>query len=332
MRPARRESEVFEESDHSIAWSRPDSTGGGAAVDVVEAERPRLLRLAFGMVGTWGDAEDVVQQTYERWYRLSPTERAAVQRPGAWLRTAASRLCLNHLGSARVRRERYVGPWLPEPIPVHRRPDLGPLDHATLNETVDMALLVVLETLTPAQRVTYVLHEVFGVPYTEIAKALGRTPEATRQLATAARRHLRDLRSRPADPAEHARLVAAFRRACEHGDLEALIRVLDPQVTSISDGGGMGGVARRPITGAEKVARFLLGVLAKRRHEVAVQDTEVNGRPGLAIASRDPSAHSTIIGVITFDTAPKHIRNVWITMNPNKLRTWNTTSRAPHFP
>jgi RNA polymerase sigma-70 factor (ECF subfamily) len=199
-----------------------------------------------------------------------------------------------------------------------------------LQESVDMALLVVLEALTPAQRVAHVLHEVFGVPYPEIAQVLGRSAAATRQLATAARRHLHTPRARPTDPAEHARLVAAFRHACEHGDLEAMIRVLDPQATSISDGGGMTGVARRPISGAEEVSRFLLGSMAKRRHAVTVQDAEVNGRPGLSIVSHTlGTASPAVIGVVTFDTAPGRIRHVWITMNPDKLTTWNTINPHP---
>ena len=330
MRPAPGKRQAPEDPGDGTAPARPGRADEAAGVAVVEAQRAGLLRLAYSMVGVWGDADDLVQAAYERWYRLTPTQRAGIDRPGAWLRTAASRLCLTHLDSARVRRERYVGPWLPEPLPAHHHPEPGPLEQATVRESVDMALLVVLETLTPAQRVAYVLHEVFGVPYTEIAEILARSPAATRQLATAARRHLHDTRTRPAGATEHARLVAAFRHACEYGDLEELIRVLDPQVTSISDGGGMTGVARRPITGADKVARFLLGSLAKRRHTVSVQDTEVNGRPGLAIISQAPATPPTVIGIVAFDTTPGCIRQVWITMNPDKLRTWNTPRPDPH--
>ena len=233
-------------------------------------ERTHLMNLAFRMLGSANDAEDVVQQTYVRWFQLGDEERDAIERPRAWLTTVASRICLDILGSARMRRERYVGEWLPEPLPTaagessgRSAPAVDPLDRITLDDSVSMALLVVLESLTPAERVAFVLHEVFGVPFAEIGEIVGRSPEATRQLASSARRHIRDLRSRPTDAAEHARLVTAFRRACEVGDLDALVRILDPDVTSTSDGGGKVRAALRPIVGAENVARFLLGVAAQ---------------------------------------------------------------------
>lgn len=191
------------------------------------------------------------------------------------------------------------------------------------------ALLVVLEALTPAERVAFVLHEAFGFRFTEVAEVLGRTPEATRQLASSARRHIRQSRSRPTGPGEHARLVKAFSEACRQGDIEALIAVLDPQVSSVSDGGGMRGVARRPVVGAENVARFVLGTLRKRRHEVEIETAAVNGRDGLVIVSRGAPDHARVIGIVALGTVAGRIRDLWITMNPEKLHTWNGNDPGP---
>lgn len=289
-----------------------------------ESERSRLMRLAYRMVGSWSDAEDIVQQSYERWYRLDATEREKIDSPAAWFTTVTSRLCLNLLGSARVRRERYVGPWLPEPIPAHAASVPDPLDRVTLDDSVSMALLVVLESLTPAERVSYILHEAFGLPYAEIAQIVGRTPEAARQAAASARRHLRDARSKPADLAEHARLVNAFQEACEHGDFDKLVAVLDPQVVSVSDGNGKIGVAQHPIIGAENVARFLLGILRHRTMDMAIERVEVNGALGFALARTTPQGRREVFGIVSLSVEAEKIRNIWFTMNLDKLATWQS--------
>jgi len=287
-------------------------------------ERKHLMNLAFRMLGSWNDAEDVVQQTYVRWFQLSDEERDAIERPRAWLTTVASRICLNILDSARVRRERYVGEWLPEPLPTRSTdaatatmPAADPLDRITLDESVSMALLVVLESLTPAERVAFVLHEVFGVPFAEIADIVGRSPEATRQLASSARRHIRDLRARPTDASEHSRVVTAFRLACESGDLDALVAVLDPDVTSVTDGGGKVRAALRPVVGADNVARFILGVLRKQP-DLTIDEEEVNGEPGFVVR-----AGEQVVGTVSLGVADGRIRNVWMVMNPDKLAAWN---------
>ncbi|WP_136706273.1 RNA polymerase sigma factor SigJ [Agromyces sp. H66] len=287
-------------------------------------ERDHLINLAFRMLGSRNDAEDVVQQTYVRWFQLSDVDRAAIERPRAWLTTVASRICLNILDSARVRRERYVGEWLPEPLPSMTTdaasasaPAVDPLDRITLDDSVSMALLVVLESLTPAERVAFVLHEVFGVPFAEIAEIVGRSPEATRQLASSARRHIRDLRSRPTDASEHARLVTAFRLACESGDLDTLVGILDPEATSVSDGGGKVRAALRPVVGADNVARFILGILQKAT-DITVEEHEVNGEPGLVVGRG-----GDVVGIVALGTDAGRIRDVWIVMNPDKLEAWN---------
>lgn len=306
-----------------------------AALPELLGERRRLMNLAFRMLGSWNDAEDLVQQTFVRWYQLTDEDRAAIDRPAAWFTTTASRLCLNVLDSARVRKERYVGPWLPEPVPTDAPPTaaiaVDPLDRVELDDSVSMALLVVLESLTPAERLVFVLHEVFAVPFAEIAEIVGRTPAATRQLATSARRHVRELRSRPAPRTEHDRLVTAFRLACEAGDLAALIAVLDPAVVSTSDGGGAVRAARRPVEGAENVARFLLGILAKRA-DVAIEERLVNGRRGFVVVNGDRRVEAVLqLGVSLAAPAPAaavepdvpaRIDRIWIVLNPDKLRAF----------
>ena len=169
-------------------------------LDEVMAERRRLVALGYRLLGTLEEAEDAVQETYLRWYRLSEDERAAIGNPQGWLTRVASRVCLDVLKSARARREQYVGPWLPEPVPSDLLAGLArpvdPADRATLDDTVSTALLVVLDAMTPAERVAFVLHDVFGLPFGEIAEVVGRTPAAVRQLATSARRGTR-CRGRP---------------------------------------------------------------------------------------------------------------------------------------
>jgi RNA polymerase sigma-70 factor (ECF subfamily) len=306
-----------------------------AALPELIGERRRLMNLAFRMLGSWNDAEDIVQQTYVRWYQLGEAERAAIERPAAWLTTAASRLCLNVLDSARVRKERYVGPWLPEPVPTDLPPGaaiaVDPLDRVALDDSVSMALLVVLESLTPAERVVFVLHEVFALPFAEIADIVGRTPAAARQLATSARRHVREQserRGRPAARDEHERLVAAFLEACAAGDLDALVAVLDPAVVSTSDGGGQVRAALRPVEGADHVARFLLGIIAKRT-DLSFEVREINGQPGFAVIGPGGDVEGTLLlgasgasGAADDSGADARIDRIWIVMNPDKLHAF----------
>src|SRR6201996_9123227 len=165
-------------------------------MSAVMAERRRLINLAYRLLGSLAEAEDAVQETYARWYAMSAEQQAAIGSPGAWLTTVPSRICLDLLGSARARRERYVGEWLPEPLPEPAEPlDLpataDPADRVTLDESVTMAFLIVLDTMTPAERVTFVLHDVFRYPFTEVAEIVGRTPAACRQLASSAPRRVR---------------------------------------------------------------------------------------------------------------------------------------------
>lgn len=276
--------------------------------------RQHLTGVAYRMLGTTADAEDAVQETFARWYRLSEAERAAVDRPAAWLTRVLSRVCLDVLGSARARRERYVGEWLPEPVPADAVDD--PAERAALSDSVGLALLVVLETLTPAERVVFVLHEVFAVPFGEIAEAVGRSPAACRQLATSARRRVDAARAGAPARARRDEVVRAFAAACAGGDLSTLVALLDPDVVLRSDGGGLVSAARNPVRGAVHVARFLRGLLAKNPDVVL---EEVTTGDGVGYGWRDESG---MRGVLTLGVAGDRPTDVWIVLNPEKLRHW----------
>jgi RNA polymerase sigma factor (sigma-70 family) len=195
--------------------------GPDPGLSVIMSERRQLINLTYRLLGSLVEAEDAVQETYARWYAMSPQEQDAIESPGAWLRTAASRICLNVLGSARSRRETYVGQWLPEPLPERTEWLTGrsggttvePADRVALDESVSMAFLVVLESMTPAERVAFILHDVFRYPFAEVAEIVGRTPAACRQLASSARRRIRASRAPAVPTAQQAGIVRAFRQA-----------------------------------------------------------------------------------------------------------------------
>lgn len=294
----------------------------GAAID----ERDRLVRTAYRLLGSVAEAEDAVQETYARWYRLSDAEQAAIRNPAAWLTTVVGRVCLDVLGSARARREQYVGPWLPEPRPgVGASPGdaVDPADRVTLDDEVTSAVMVVLESLTPAERVAFVLHDVFGLTFDEVAQVVGRTPQACRKLASAARADVRERRRREAAPADHDRVVRAFLAASRTGDVAALLPLLDPSVSLTADGGGVVRAARNVVTGADRVARFLLGLLGKD-DTLTLRPHEVEGRTGVLI-ERDVG----LVAVVTLDVARADapdgadvVKDVWIVVNPEKLTAW----------
>ncbi|WP_043673163.1 RNA polymerase sigma factor SigJ [Streptomyces xylophagus] len=288
------------------------------------AERRRLLNLGYRMLGSVQDAEDVVQETYARWYALSEEAQRAIDVPMAWLTRVASRICLDQLGSARARRERYTGEWLPEPV----RHGAGwtstgsagaddPADRITLDESVSMGMLVLLDSITPAERVAFVLHDVFGMPFTEIAETVGRTPAACRQLASSARRRLAHRAPGSATAEEHGRVVSAFRGACETGDLDTLVALLDPDVESRSDGGGKVRAALRPVVGRDKVARLFLGLM-RREPEVELVEDDVNGMPGVAVRMG-----GTTLAVLAMEVRGGLITELWLVVNPDKLGAWN---------
>ena len=246
-----------------------------------DAARPRLVRVAYAILGSRAEAEDVVADC---WLRLvGAEEREPVRDVLGWATVAVSRAALDVLRSARVRREAYVGPWLPEPVVTS--PD--PADRVTLDDSVRYALLVVLEQLSPAERTAWVLHDLFGMPFAEVATAVGRTPDAVRQLASRARRHVASGTPRlDVDRSAHDRVVAAFAAAAAGGDLTALVHTLDPAVVLTSDGGGVVNAARRPVLGPDRVARFLLGTLG-RPTAATVETVAVNGVTGFAVVEPD---------------------------------------------
>ena len=273
--------------------------------------RPRLLRLAYSELGDLGEAEDVVQ---EAWLRLDRTGMESIRDLDAWLTTVVGRLALDRLRSARARREEYVGPWLPEPMVASAADD--PADRVTLDESVSYALLAVLEQLSPAERAAFVLHDVFEVPFEEVAQVVGRTPEAVRQLASRARRHIAQERPRfETTPDEHDRAVRAFAQAVAEGDLDGLVSALDPDVVWTSDGGGRAIAARRPLHGAMRVARAWLALQRKRAIGPAPTPIELNGRLGLMLTARDGDR-----SVVSFAVDGGRITRIDVVRNPDKLR------------
>ncbi len=303
------------------------SAGGQAdpGVDAVMSERRQLINLGYRLLGSLAEAEDAVQETYARWYALSRQQRDAIESAGGWLTTVASRICLDLLGSARARRERYVGEWIPEPLPEPAewpggRPGAAadPADRVTLDESVTMAFLVVLESMTPAQRVAVILHDVFGYSFAEVAQITGRTPAACRQLASSARRRIRASQPPATPAAQHAGLVRDFKKAWEAQDINALIGLLDPGATVIADGGGLVPAALRPVEGGEQIARYLAGI-AGRAPSLTILERTVNGQPGL-VAQQD----GITVTVFAFDVAAGQITHIWAVRNPDKLRPWTT--------
>jgi RNA polymerase sigma-70 factor (ECF subfamily) len=289
-------------------------------LDAVMSERRQLINLAYRLLGSLSDAEDVVQETYARWYAMSREQQDAIASPGAWLTTVASRICLDLLRSARVRRERYVGEWIPEPLPEHTEWATGtdPADRVTLDESVNMAFLVVLDAMTPAERVAFILHDVFRYSFAEVAEVVGRTPGACRQLASSARRRVGDARP-PVAPARRAEVVRDFKEAWQAADIDALIGLLDPAAVATGDGGGLATAVAHPVTGAHPIARFF-ATRAAATPGITVLERTVNGQPGLVI-----QLAGATVGVLAFDVADDRITRIWAVLNPEKLRPWTVS-------
>ena len=292
------------------------------------SERRQLISLTYRLLGSLAEAEDAVQETYARWYAMSRAEQEAIESPGAWLTTVASRICLDVLRSARYRRERYVGEWLPEPLPEPAEwpasapsdTRVDPADRVTLDESVSMAFLVVLESMTPAQRVTFILHDVFAYPFTDVAQIVGRTPAACRQLATSARRRIRAAQAPATPTARQARIVRDFKQAWEAKDINALIGLLDPDATATGDGGGLVSAAPRPIEGGEQIARYMGDLASRAPGNLTFLERTVNGQPGL-VAQQD----GVTVAVYAFDIAGDRIKHIWAILNPDKLRPWTAS-------
>jgi len=291
---------------HDCFWFRLKGVNGELA-DAFEAQRPGLVLAAYRLLGSVADAEDVVQDAFLRLERSGTAE--GVRDLRAYLLKTVTRLSYDLLGSARARRELYVGPWLPEPLVE----EVGPADRVTLDESVSMALMVVLEQLTPAERTAFMLHGTFGMPFEEIGQVVGRTPAAVRQLASRARRKVTAARPRaPVSGEEHLETLAAFAVACSEGDLEGLLALLDPDVVWRVDGGGKAAASLRPQRGAERIAKALISLNSKKAPTGRV--AMVNGAPGGVIVNAD--GEMTVVS-ITVDGG--RIVAIDYVRNPDKL-------------
>ena len=292
------------------------------AAGVFDEHRGLLVSVAYRILGSVSDAEDAVQEAWLRWANVDHSEIAD---PRAFLMRVTTRLAIDRLRRARARRESYVGPWLPEPI-LTRQADVA--EDVAMAESVSMAMLVVLETLSPLERAVFVLREAFGMPHAEIAEILERKEEAVRQLARRARDHVRSRTPRfDADEIEQRRVTERFLEAAAGGDLEALMEVLSPGVTLVADGGGRALAPRRPVRGADKVARFLIAVATEERvarflasvgsepsGEVRFYPAQVNGGPGIVITSGDEP-----ISALVLDVSDGVVQTIHLVANPEKL-------------
>jgi RNA polymerase sigma-70 factor (ECF subfamily) len=273
-----------------------------------QAVRPRLFGIAYRMLGSVAEADDVVQDAWVRW---QGAERDAVRDPAAFLATTTTRLAINVVQSARVRRETYVGPWLPEPVDTAADPALG----AERGEALELAVLMLLERLSPTERAAYVLHEAFDYPYREIAEIIGVGEENARQLASRARRRLaQERRAARADDDERRRLLDAFVAAARDGDLATLEELLAADVITYSDGGGAVHAARVPLVGRERVARALVGLARKFWTGATTIAVQVNGAPGLVVVN-----DGAVVTFAAVEVAEGGIDRILFVVNPAKL-------------
>jgi RNA polymerase sigma-70 factor (ECF subfamily) len=282
-------------------------------------ERPQLVGLAYRITGSRLDAEDIVQ---EAWERARRADADAIDRPGAWLTTVVSRLALDHLRSAQRRRETYVGPWLPEPVvtragaaPAAALPGADPAHLAELAESLTFGFLRILEALTPVDRAVFVLADVFGVPFPEIARAVDRGPEACRQIASRARRRVRDDGRSHLAPPDADRVADDLALALVGGEMDRVISLLAPDVVLVSDGGADHHAARRPVVGPERVARMLINLSQRGFADgMRFERTELNGLPGAVVMVGDTRFFASAVSV-----ADGRVTAVYAIVNPDKL-------------
>lgn len=289
------------------------SSGADARTAAFLRARPRLLRLAYATLGSQSEAEDVVQ---EAWLRAERVDWTQIREPEAWLTTVVGRLALDELGSARARRERYVGTWLPEPLVGEDPAGDDPVaDEVVGAEQVSIALLVVMERMAPAERVAFVLHDVFGVPFAEIAAALDRSTEAVRALASRGRRRARDEGGRfTVDAAAQRELRTAFGAALASGELERVVALLDPDVVMRTDGGGLVTASPHPLHGSDRVARVMLALAHRRNRTIASFPITVNGAPGVLVVTDGERS------VIALAVSEGRVTAIDVIRNPDKLR------------
>lgn len=273
--------------------------------------KPLLFSIAYRMLGTVMDAEDMVQETFIRWQNCNQTQ---IESPKAWLSTVVTRLCINHLKSARVQRETYIGPWLPEPLIAGL--SVEPSENAKLSDSLSLAFLVLLESLTPTERAVFVLREVFNYEFSEIAPIVEKSEANCRQILARARKSVEERRPRfDATPEEAEQLIQKFEQAVQTGNLDGLLNLLAKDVVLVSDGGGKARAVLRPISGADHVARLLIGAARKFGLRAQVlHHAAVNGLPGSV-----SFAAGQVLRVIAFGIQHRRIRSLFIITNPDKL-------------
>ena len=290
--------------------TEPASTERPGRLEIFQQYRSLLFSIAYRMVGSWADAEDLLQETFIRWQQSSETD---IESPRAYLVTIISRLCINHLQSARVKREEYVGQWLPEPVLTN------PSQHTTasqIDDSLSMAFLVLLERLTPVERAVFLLRDVFDYDYSEIARMVGQSEPNCRQLLHRARQHVAHVRPRfEASPEQQETLLKGFLAASSRGDMDGLLALLSSDIVLYADGGGKAAAVPNPIYGAENVARFILRAPKKFvPANVLRRFVQINGQLGL-VSYVDGRPFSTF----TIDIAEGQIRAIYIVSNPEKL-------------
>src|ERR1700761_4953019 len=277
-----------------------------AGLSAFMSVRPRLFGIAYRMLGSAAEAEDIVQDVWLRWQSI---DRSVIVNPAAYLATATTRLCINAATSARARRETYVGPWLPEPVDTGEDTHLGP----ERDQSLRLAILMLLEKLSPTERAAYVVREAFDYPYSQIAEILRIEEANARQLVTRARKHVSEGRRVSADSSEQRRLLAAFLDAARKGDMAALEGLFAEDVTSVADGGGLVRAARVPVCGRERVAKFIAAV-SHFWHGVTVECVETNGQAS-ALILRD----GAVVALTTVDVSEQGIDQILWIMRPSKL-------------
>jgi RNA polymerase sigma-70 factor, ECF subfamily len=284
-----------------VTVAHPDSP-----TELFERERPHLVGLAYRMLGTVADAEDVVQEAWLRWQAVP--ERS-IDRPGAWLTTVTTRLALDHLRAARRRRESYVGPWLPEPVVT----DIGPAETAELADSLRLGFLAVLDELKPVERAVFLLADVFDVPFAEIATTVGKSEAACRQIAHRARRRVTRPHA-PRDARAEREVVDALLFAIAAGDTDRVLACVAPDVVCVSDGGPDRRAARRPVVGSHRVARLMINLARRYAGAMAVEGVEVNGEFGVLVSVDDE-----VEQVMTFEVEDGRVARILIVRNPDKL-------------
>jgi len=289
-------------------------------LEAFNQERKLLFAIAYRMTGSVVDSEDLLQETFLRWQNASDEE---ITSPQAYLCTILTRLAIDYLRSAKVRREVYVGPWLPEPLLSSE--ELTPLDTYEQQESISNAFLVLLETLSPVERAVFLLREVFDYEYREIAPIVNKSEANCRQLFKRARQHVTDHRARyEVSSAQQQELTMQFATACSTGDMNGLLNLLAGDIVLYTDGGGVAQAARNPIFGADKVARFMVGVMNKTPEHYSVEFVNLNGQPGM-VAYLDGQAFTTL----TLDFREGKLQHIYLVANPAKLAGLPPTSARP---